>query len=240
MRFPSRLLAANVWFGLMLWAGFLAVVAAVGAVIEIAGALTQSVWEQAAEVPRWYGLFFGIALVREFLPLYVAHGQTRRQFGGHAGITATLFAPYLSALIVVGYLLETGVYRLAGLPQALHRVHMFAAPTQVPLVFAEYALEALTWIAAGTFIGAAIYRWGVGGALTIPVGIAMVLSAESVIGSELQLLFIWDSAGLDWAGGGLGPRSPAIIVGTVLGTYLLGLLLSWSLVRDMPLRNNRA
>jgi hypothetical protein len=238
MRFPSRLLAANMWFALIVWAGFLAAVAAVGATIAIVGTLTYSIWEMAAQVPRWYALFVGVALVREFLPLYVAHGQTRRQFGGHAAITATLFAPFVAALIVIGYLIEAGIYRLAGLEQAIQHAHLFTAPTQVPLVFAEYALETLTWIVVGAFLGAAFYRLEGGGFLAIPVGIALVLLAESAIGSEVQLPFLWDNAGPVGAAIGYSlPQSPAMAVAVVVGTYLIGLALTWSLIRDVPLRN---
>jgi hypothetical protein len=74
-------------------------------IIAVSGNLTQSVWEQAIQVIRWYSLFVGVTLVREHLPLYIAHGQTRRQFGAQATVTVALFAPFLSVLLVVGYLL---------------------------------------------------------------------------------------------------------------------------------------
>jgi hypothetical protein len=141
MRFPSRLLAANMWFALLLWAGFFLVVTVIAVGVAVFGTLTRSAWEMATQLPRWYALFVGAALVREYLPLYIAHGQTRRQFGAHAAVTVTLFAPFLSALLVIGYLLERVVYGLAGWPQALNRPHLFTAPTQVPLVFAEHLLE---------------------------------------------------------------------------------------------------
>jgi hypothetical protein len=231
MKFPSRLLVANMTYALMLWAGFLALVAAVTAVIAILGTLDQSIWEQATQVVRWYGLFVGVALVWEFMPLYLAHGRTRRQFGGHAAITATLFAPFLSALIVIGYLIEAGLYRLAGLPQSLIRPHLFTAPTQVPMVFAEHTLAGLTWIAVGAFAAAAFYRWRGGGVLSVPVGVALVALAESALGSGLRLPLIWDHIEMD-----LSPL-PAAAVGITLGAYLVGLILTWGLIRDVPLRN---
>ncbi|MGH3392096.1 MAG: hypothetical protein ACRDOO_24750, partial [Actinomadura sp.] len=119
MRFPTRLLAANTFFALLVWAGYFVVVTAITVGIAVFGTLSQSVWEQATQLPRWYALFVGVALVREYLPLYIAHGQTRRQFAAQAAVTVALLAPFLSVLLVVGYLLEKVLYGLAGWPQTL-------------------------------------------------------------------------------------------------------------------------
>jgi len=233
MRFPTRLLAANLWYALILWAGFLAFVAVVTVGVAVFGTVSQSAWEVAAQLPRWYALFAGVALVREFLPLYVAHGESRRHFAAQAAITVVVFAPFLAALMVAGYLLEAGLYDLAGWPQTLGRAHLFTEATQVHLVFAEYLLEFLTWIVAGSFMGAGFYRWQGGGLLTIPVGVALIALAESALRRE-PLLPLVRSLILDL------PESFAVTLGLGLGTFLLGLLLTWSLVRDMPLRNTPA
>ncbi|GAA3805362.1 hypothetical protein GCM10022226_26640 [Sphaerisporangium flaviroseum] len=232
MRFPSRLLLANMVFALMLWAGFFVLVVAVTVGIAVFGTLNESVWEKAVQVTRWYALFVGVALVREFLPMYIAHGQTRRQFGAQAAVTVALFAPFLSALMAVGYLLETVLYNLAGRPQALGRAHLYAEPTQVPLVLIEYLVEFLAWIVAGALVGAGFYRWQGGGLLTIPIGVGLVVLAEGAIGTELRLPFLGSlPLRVDL------PQSLALTLGTGLGTFLLGLLLVWAVIRDVPLRN---
>jgi hypothetical protein len=231
MRFPTRLLAANVWLALLLWAGFLGFVAAITVGVAVFGTVTRSAWEPAAQLPRWFALFAGVALVREFLPLYVAHGQTRRQFGAHAAVTVIVFAPFLSALMLAGYLLEAGLYRLAGWPQTLGRAHLFTEATQAHLVLLEYLVEFLAWIVAGAFMGAGFYRWRAGGLLTIPVGIALIVLAESALGRE-PLLPLVRALLLDL------PPSLATTTVVGVGAFLVGLLLTWSLIRDMPLRNN--
>ncbi|MEZ0075099.1 hypothetical protein [Planotetraspora sp. GP83] len=230
MRFPSRLLGANMLLALMVWAGYFLVVTAITVGIAVFGTLTGSVWESATQLTRWFALFIGVGLVREFLPLYIAHGQTRRQFGAQAAVTVTLFAPFLSALITAGYLLEKVLYGLAGWPHVLGRSHLFTEPAQVPLVFAEYLIEFLVWIVAGAFIGAGFYRWGGGGLLTIPVGVGLVVLANAAVGTDLRLPFI-RNIGLDL------PQSPAMTVGVALGMFLLGLALTWAVIRDVPLRN---
>ncbi|MDH2427656.1 hypothetical protein [Sphaerisporangium sp. TRM90804] len=230
MRFPSRLLAANMWFAVMLWAGYLVLVTVITLAVELFGELNQSAWEQATQLPRWYAFFTGVTLVRQFLPLYIAHGQTRREFGAQAAVTVALFAPFLSALITISYLLETALYGLLDRPQVISQAHLFTEPTQVPLVFAEYLLEFLVWIIGGSFIGAGFYRWGAGGLLTIPVGILLAVLAETATGGELRLplLRVIDL--------NLSP-SAAMTAGVGIGAFVLGLALTWPLIRDVPLRN---
>ncbi|GGS93303.1 hypothetical protein GCM10010156_59440 [Planobispora rosea] len=231
MRFPSRLLAAQIYFAGILWAAFYAVTTLITICIAIFGTLDRSVWEGATQVPRWFALFVGVALVREFLPLYIAHGQTRRQFGAQAAVTVALYAPVLSALLVVGYLLETLLYSVAGWTQELARPHLFASPTQVPLVFTEYLVEFLVWIVAGTFMGAAFYRWQGGGLLSIPFGIGLVVLGEAAIGADLRLPFISMPLGV--------VSTPTVLtaLATGLGCFLLGLAMTWPIIRDVPLRN---
>jgi flagellar biosynthesis protein FliQ len=230
MRFPRRLLAAHMWIGLLLWAGFVVVVTVITVGVATFGAVSQSAWETASQLPRWYALITAVSLVREYMPLYVAHGQTRRQFGAQAAVTVALFAPFLSALMVAGYLLETVLYGLMGWPQVLTDPHLFSEPTQVPLVFAEHVVEFLAWMVAGAFVGAGFYRWQVGGLFTIPFGGGLILLAEFSIRTRLP--FISDHIGV--------PHSPIMTLGVGLGTFLLGLALTWFVVRDMPVRNKPA
>lgn len=231
MRFPSRLLAANVWLASILYGVFVALVTLVALGVAIFGEITESAWEKASQIPRWYALFAGLALVTEFLPLYVAHGQTRRQFGGQAAVTVVLFAPFLAALLTVGYLVEAGVYHLVGWDQVLSRSHLFTEPTQLHLVFLEHLLEFLTWLVVGALIGSGFYRWQAGGVLLLPVGVGLVLLTHGFVGNELRLPVvghILTTAPAD---------SLALAVGVALASFLAGLALTWLVIRDIPLRN---
>ncbi|GAA5059004.1 hypothetical protein HNP84_008733 [Thermocatellispora tengchongensis] len=224
--FPTRLLAANALITAMLWAGFVAVVAIVAVGIGLFGTLGRSVWEPASQFVRFYALFFGIALVREWMPLYLAHGRTRRLFGLHGGITIALFAPFLAVLAALAYLVERGAYALADVPQNLDRRHLFTDPLQVHLVLAEYSLQYLAWIAAGALVGAAFYRWEGGGLLVIPLGVVIVALGEAATGDALPLI-----------GERLGLALPQIPAVAALGAALLGAALTWMIVRDVPVRN---
>jgi hypothetical protein len=236
MKFPSRLLGSQLWLAGLIWIGFVVVVALIATGVAIFGTLEGSAWEVAAQFPRWYALFIGVALMREFLPLYIAHGQTRREFGAQAAVTVSLFAAFLAVLLVAGYLLESLIYRMADLDPSLSRTHLFAEPTQVHLVFLEYLIRFLTWTVAGALMGAAFYRWEGGGLLSLPVGVAMILVGEEAVGFEPLPRFIGriTDINLDI------PDSMGFTLGAGFGVFVLGLALTWLIIRDTPLRNKPA
>ncbi|MEU4832797.1 hypothetical protein [Streptosporangium sp. NPDC023615] len=231
MRFPSRLLGAPLIYTALMWAGFYVFVALLTTGVALFGTLRISGWEVAAQIPRWLALFVGVSLIKEFLPLYIAHGQTRREFGAQAAVTVALYAPGFSALMTLGYLLESLLYNLLDRPQTLMNTHLFSSPTQVPLIFTEYLVQGLAWMSAGVFMAAAFYRWQAGGIVSLPLGVALVVLGESAIGGNLRLPFF--SSALDF---GLAPSVPtALLAG--LGCLVLGLAMTWPLIRNVPLRN---
>ncbi|MFE3452825.1 hypothetical protein ACFXJ8_28255 [Nonomuraea sp. NPDC059194] len=232
MRFPRRLLAANMFLAVFVWLAYLVVITLVTVGIAIWGELDQSVWEKAVQLTRWYALFVGAALVTEFLPLFIAHGQSRRQFGFQAAVTLAIFAPFLSVLLVISFLAESLLYGMAGWTWALGQTHLYTAPTQAPLIFLEYTVMFLAWLVTGAFVSAAFYRWGGGGLLAVPLGIVMILFAQSAIGDKMPLPFITFRLGFD-----LEQSVPlALTVG--VATFAVGLGLTWPIIRDVPLKNN--
>ncbi|WP_440098515.1 hypothetical protein [Streptosporangium sp. H16] len=89
----------------------------------------------------------------------------------------------------------------------------------------------LAWVVAGALTGAAFYRWQAGGLLSLPFGVALVALGESAIGGNLRLPFFGSI--LDFE---LTP-SVTTALGTGLACLLLGLAMTWPLIRDVPLRN---
>ncbi|MFD1937427.1 hypothetical protein ACFSKW_38760 [Nonomuraea mangrovi] len=232
MRFPSRLLCANMWVAGFAWLAYFVVITLVTVGIAVWGDLDESVWEKAVQLTRWYALFAGVALVTEFLPLFIAHGQSRRQFGFQAAVTLAIFAPFLSVLLVISFLLESVLYGVTGWTWALDHAHLFTAPTQVPLIFVEYTVMFLAWLVTGAFVSAAFYRWQGGGLLAVPVGIVMILFAQSTIGDKMPLPFITFKLGFDLQ------ESVGLALTAGLATFAVGLGLTWLIIRDVPLRNN--
>lgn len=235
-----RILLANCAFAFLVWVAFWALVTAITVVLGLTGRLTQSAWEVAAHLANWYALFVGVALIHEYMPLYLGHGRTRRQFAAEGAVTIALFAPFLAALLVISFLLESVLYGMADWPHALGRAHMFTEPTQVPLVFAEYLIELLAWTTAGAFMGAAFYRFRGNGILSIPVGVAMIAFAHGAMGVDPwgQFLVGWLRV-LDRFRFDLPDTAWMPAVGGA-GVFLIGLLLTWPIIRDVPLRNQTA
>ncbi|GAA2356256.1 hypothetical protein [Nonomuraea africana] len=231
MRFPSRLLAANMWLAVFAWLAYLVIITLVTVAIAIWGDLDESVWEKAVQLTRWYALFVGVALVTEFLPLFIAHGQSRRQFGFQAAVTIAVFAPFLAFLLVISFLLEALLYGLTGWTWALGQAHLFTAPTQAPMIFLEYTVMFVAWLVAGVLVSAAFYRWQGGGLLAIIPAAVMVLFVQSTIGDKMPLPFITFQLGFNLPDSALG----AVLAAA--GTFVVGLGLTWLIIRDVPLRN---
>ncbi|MDF5757981.1 hypothetical protein [Spongiactinospora sp. TRM90649] len=231
--FPARLFAANVLFTLMAYVALVVVAAIIAVAIGLFGDLGASVWEQAIQASRWFVLVIGTVVVRTYLPVYVANGRTRREFFVHAAVFLFAFAPVATVLIMLGYLMETGLYGLGGWPRELSDRHLFGDLGQVPLVFAEYWSQYLVWVAVGAMAGAAFYRLYAGGILLIPVGAALIFSVHAATDLVHALPVIGRLPVL-----GL-PATVPVAVGVGLAGFLIAIGLTWAFVRDIPIRNPR-
>ena len=217
----------------IVWAAFALVVAAIGAAIAVAGTIGTSVWEQASQLPRWYAGAVGVYFTAVYLPMYVAHGQTRREFGVQIPPVIALFSGMLALLMTVGFAIETVIYRAFDWPQTLTVNHLFDAPTQLGLVFfAEFALVFVVWTIAGAVVGAGFYRdRRLGFALLLP-GIPAIAWTETVVGPT------WAGSLPILAGAATGSLVSAVV--TALGIFALGVAAMWLVIRDLPLRTRDA
>lgn len=133
------------------------------------GTIDVSGWEQAAQLARWYAGAVGVYVTAVYLPLYVAHGYTRREFAAQAPAFIAAWAAAFALLMTAGFALETLAYRVFGWTQALTGTHLYASPTEYPLVFTEFLLVGPAWTVGGAMLGAAStaagssvsgsYRW---------------------------------------------------------------------------------
>ncbi len=90
-----------------------------------------------------------------------------------------------------------------------------------------YFLLFLVWCAVGAFVAAAFDRYGAGGILSLPIGLALVVFTGVRVPGSGDLPFIRNIPSL--LGGGWHLVSLAAWVVAMLGT--------WAIARDMPIRS---
>jgi len=222
----------------VLWIPFTLVVAAIYVLVGLYGNLSTSVWEQATQAPRWFAGGLGVYLTAVYLPLYITHGQTRRQFATQMPAFVVVLAALLAALITIGFAVERVVYDLGGWLQALERAHLFDGVDQYPVVLLEFWLVFMVWIAAGALVGAAFYRRPGLGLLLVPVVLAIVAAAELAVGTAFFGPF--PEPLLTAAGVGLEARPIPVAVITCFTLAVVTAGLTWLVIRDLPIRSQAA
>lgn len=225
----------------IVWGLFVAAVVALSAVVLLVGPdrFDTSAWEQAAQLPRWYAGAVGVYLTAVHLPLYIAHGYTRREFAVGIPAFTFLFAVALALLMTVGYAVEALVYGWLDWSHGLSQTHLFEVPTQYPSVFAEFFLLHLVWTVAGIVLGAAFYRNAGLGLALVPLAVLMVALAQAATGPQnLGPFPSFDAAGsLPLVGGLLAGGSHGVAAAVSGVVVALASPLAWYLVRDLPLRS---
>jgi hypothetical protein len=93
-------------------------------------------------------------------------------------------------------------------------------------------MQFAVWVIAGALIGAGRYRSDGWSPLAIVLGILLILLAGATMGLN-GLPFIGRSIGLAAL-----PLSSAVAI--CVGSFLFGMVLTWMIVRDMPMRNRPA
>lgn len=223
---------------LVLWVPFALVVGAVIFGIAYFGTVGTSIWEKASQVPRWYAGAVGIHMTALYLPAYIAHGVTRREFARQAPVALLAFCAALAALMTLGFAIESFVYRIAGWPQTLSSPHLFDSVSQYPMVFAEFWLAFTVWAVGGLLLGAAFYRDNGLGFLMIPVAVAALFLIEGSLGTDSTfnalppVLTFLD----------LAPEAVSLprAAGVAAGWSVVGGGLTWLIVRTLPVRNQSA
>ena len=162
--------------------GFLLVSALVVALDGFDGPGATSVWENSAYATRYYPLALGVMLTPVYLALGIANGVTRRTFSLGAMGTVVAIAGVMAVLEAVGYAVEDGFYRLAGLTQELTTPHLFDSGSQVWISAPEVWITVTGNVAAGWLIGTVYYRWGwLWPTLALPLTFAPALAVEALM-----------------------------------------------------------
>jgi surface polysaccharide O-acyltransferase-like enzyme len=90
-------------FLLLCWAVFAAAVVALTFALDLRVDLDRSVWDPAVSAARWFALGYGVYLVNRLLPVFVAHGRTRREFA--ASIAVFMVAALLALGVAVTWVM---------------------------------------------------------------------------------------------------------------------------------------
>src|SRR5688572_422289 len=112
-----------------LWLIFVGFVALVIGVVALFTDIRTSGWEKATQLPRWYAGAIGVYMTALYLPVYIAHGRTRREFLKQSPAAILVTTTVLALLMAIGFGIEYLAYRVAGWPQALSSTHLFDSPT---------------------------------------------------------------------------------------------------------------
>ncbi|MCO1574470.1 hypothetical protein M8C13_01695 [Crossiella sp. SN42] len=216
-------------FVALLWLAFAVVIGLVLAAIAVFGTVTGSVWDTAVQFTMWFAFGFTAWLTYTYLPVYVAHGITRREYAARvAGFVGGL-AVLMAVLTAIGYLAEAGVYALADWPHVLAGERHFRSATEVPLVLLVQLLNFGAVSATGALLAAVSYRNHLFGVLLVLPVAAVAVGAANVVTGTGAGVFLGKFVQL-------GPASLA--VGTPVCLALIALLLggTWLLLRDADIR----
>lgn len=151
------------------------VVAACCAVLAVAVPLivgkffnvTIGAWQFVAAASIWYVGAISGSLIYITVPLYVAHGQTRREGFTTWVITGLGVIVTAAVVIAMGFPLERWFYRTQGFSGYLESISFANLLVSFLLAFAVF------WVVGGS-IGAALYRYRTWGWLSIPAGFAVL------------------------------------------------------------------
>jgi hypothetical protein len=226
------LLTTHLPFLLLCWAVFAAAVLLLTIGIDLRTTITQSVWDPAVTIVRWFALGYGVYFVYRMLPVYVAHGRTRHEFLRSMATFVLVAATMVAALLTLGLALESVLYRVMDWPQRVPAERLFDSPGQYPMVFLTYWAMLVIWTTIGLLLGAGFYRSGGSVLVVIALGLAMVVVTGYAIGFN-GLPFV--GAVVDVADVPLAQSLALCLAG-----LLPGAAATWALVRDIPIRNRTA
>ena len=215
MKIFRHLTATLVTFGAIVAACVFALTLAVAFVISLFADIAFSGWMVVTvQVARWFVLWVGVYAIHNVLPIAIAHGRTRREFLVAATGFTAVFAIAMSLLASLGFVVEDVVYDLMGWRTTPH-----GSPLAYFLMFA-------VWCGVGMFVTAAFDRWGSGGVLSLPAGLALALVPGITMPGTGDMPFVRDAPIL------LGDGWHVVS----LVAWMIAVAATWAVARDMPVR----
>lgn len=223
------MLTAHLSFALMVWVAIAVLTAMVTTGTALWGHVDRSIWHYPATLAaRWFAFGLGIDAINTYLRLHVAHGRTRRDFLRQLWPYLLGLAAFLALLVALGYLVERGVYALAGWPHQLPSPALFGTPGNLPGIIGAFTLMFVLWGIAGVLLAAAFARNFLLGLITVPIGFLIIMPSEFVAGTTAVPLI------QDVMAAWRLPTATSIALG--LAGIAVGGLVVWRIVRDIPVR----
>ncbi|WP_199439882.1 hypothetical protein [Umezawaea beigongshangensis] len=214
----------------VVWAAALVFVAVLVPVVSIWREVTISGWNVASvQAGRWFLFGLGYYAVHDVLPAVIAHGRTRREFAAQAAVVTLVVSGAAALLVAVGFGLEFLLYRAMDWTQRLGEQGTFSSATDFPaIVWAHWAVFAV-WMVVGAMVAAGFDRLGGGGLVVVPVGVALILPPGLAVNGSNSLPFLPTL-------GSWGSVPTAVVLLLCAVSWAVGLAVTWSLVRDLPVR----
>jgi hypothetical protein len=233
--FPRRGFNDISALALLVWLGYTIAVPILSIVLDRRADLDRSVWEEASRAGQWFVLFVGIHLGSVVLPLNISHGKTRRDFAIESTLLTVAYTAIVGLLLTLGWIVERVLYSVLDVSQRLESNHIFGSPTDYPAIFLENWLILLLWMAGGTFIAAAWYRYDAAGLLSIIPALVVASVCDLVIGTS------WGPAG-NLINRTFDVKNPPVLITVlvVLAGITALMLMAWRVIRDVPMRNQPA
>lgn len=231
--FTQRIKEDTAWLPAIVGAVLVFTVAATF-VVSLYREIGVSGWDVATQIARWYAGAIGVYLTAVYLPLYIAHGHTRRNIARQLAVFAGVFVIVFAGLIALGYTFEYLIYNAAGWTQAISVDHLFAQPTDYWLIVLEFAGILGVWVIGGAMLGAGMYRNPATGFVLIPLAVVMAAAVEAAYGPGM---FDGVSALLALIGVTVAQTTPAGAAATSAALILVAAAVTWAFVRDMPMRS---
>lgn len=217
----------------MIVGAFFVFVLIVTFVVSLYRDVSVSGWDIGSQIPRWYAGGVGVYLAAVYLPLYVAHGHTRRNISRQLATFAVVFVVVFAGLIGLGYAIEHLIYDAAGWTQQLTADHLFTSPLAYWTIVFEFGGVLGVWVVGGAMLGAGFYRKPALGLVLIPVALVMAAATEAAYGPGM---FDGISALLALFGVTVAQTTPVGAAATSTVLIAGALAVTWALVRDLPLR----
>jgi hypothetical protein len=207
--------------------------ATIATVIILIGDADVSVWLWFGTSPsKYFLLVLGIITSSAYLPVYVGHGITRRQFALGCATFFGLTSLAFGGLVLAGYVVELIMHAASGQFGVDGDAYPVASVGDGLAVFARSALIHAAFVCSGWLFGATFYRYGPWiGILLTPFCAVPGFGADFALGmgSDQTGRHLYDVVEL-----GAAYLPTGLLVGALL--LAVGVAGAFVVVRDVPIR----